>query len=128
LAQRAVSLSNEVQLVVDAIRGVHALTQKFIEPYGTEKELPETISALLVIVVERLRLLDRVVRGDVDPLLLWCSENEAAMAREGNDHVLPVWSSKELAHHHWTGLKRAKIRLRDDRAKRHGRAAKEGSS
>jgi hypothetical protein len=36
---------------VDAVRGVHALTRKLIEGYGIESDLPETISALLVLMV-----------------------------------------------------------------------------
>lgn len=129
MSRRAVSLSNEVQLVMDAIRGVHGLTRKFIESYGMETDLPETISALLVVLIERLRLADRVLRGTVDPLVLWCLENDASVAREGDDHVLPVWSDKKLARHHRAELRRAKTRLRDKRAKIQGsRPAKEGSS
>jgi hypothetical protein len=117
LAKRAVSLSNEVQLVMDAVRGVHALTRKFIDSYGMETELPETISALLVVLVERLRLADRVLRGSEDPHLLWCPENDASTAREGDDHVLPAWSDKRLARHHRTELKRAKVRLHETQPK-----------
>ena len=117
MARRAVSLSNEVQLVMDALRGVHAITRKFIEGYGMETELPETIAALLVLLVERLRLADRVLRGTADPHLLWCSENDASMAREGDDHLLSAWSEKKLARHHRAELKRAKVRLHEKRAK-----------
>lgn len=113
---------------MDATRGVHAITRKFIESYGMEKELPETISALLVLLIERLRLVDRVVRGDVDPRLLWCSENDAASRYiEAQDTQLSAWSDKKLARHHRAELKRAKTRLREKVAKAQGSPGKEGS-
>jgi hypothetical protein len=69
VAKRTIILSNELQVLMDGVRGVHALTRWFIDSYGMKTELPEIISALLVVLVERLRLVARVVRGTVDPRL-----------------------------------------------------------
>lgn len=73
-------------------------------------ELPPAIAAILVLLTERLRLLDRVARGTVDPRLLLCPENETSPPLEGEeeDVTLPVWSQGQLLRHHRAEWKRAK--------------------
>jgi hypothetical protein len=76
--KKQVSVSAELHLLMGAVRGIHALTRHWTESYGTEANLPHGISALLTVVVERLRLLDRVVRDTVDPRLFWCDGNDVS--------------------------------------------------
>ena len=61
---------------------------------GMETKLLENVSALLAILIERLRLVDRVVRGAVDPHLAWCIESDAVRLGkpELKNILLPEWS------------------------------------
>ena len=121
MKRKRISLSNELTVIMDATRGIHGLTRRWIEAYGMlDAEAPDAISALLVVVVERVRLLDRVVRGTVDPWLLVCRENQALPPQDGDedDVVLPAWSDAELARHHRAGWKMARARLKRRRRRR----------
>jgi hypothetical protein len=113
---KVVSVSNELRLIMDAIDGVHHLTRQWIESRGVgTNDVPDTISALLVLLVERLRFLDRVARGVVDPRLAWCLENDTEHAPgdpSEDDLRLTAWSDAKLARHHRAEWKRAKRRLR----------------
>ena len=117
MPKRVISISSELQLLIENVRGVYALNRRFIESFGMETDLPENISALLAILVERLRLMDRVVRGTVDPYVAWCPENDAS--RHGDprerDLTLTEWSEKQAARHHRAHWKRARTRLRSSR-------------
>jgi hypothetical protein len=114
MQRKTVSVSSELQLLIDGARGVHALTRRFIDSFGMETELPESISALLVIMIERLRLMDRAVRGTVDPHLVYCVENDASRSANPSeeDLVLTEWSERRLARHHRAQWKRARTRMR----------------
>ena len=121
MPKKTVSLSNELTLMMDAVGGVHRLTRHWIENYGLDvDEVPEAISAMLAILVERLRLLDRVARGTLDPRLAWCPENDTIRSPgdPGEEDVrLESWSDDKLARHHhaeWKNhaeWKRAKRRV-----------------
>lgn len=114
MAKRAVSLSHELHLLFKALQGARALVEQWIAspPDGSlgAGELPPAVSTILVLLTERLRLLDRVARGTIDPRLLLCPENEALgrSEREEEDVTLPVWSERQLARHHRAEWKRAK--------------------
>jgi len=121
MKKKRVSLSNELTLLMDATRGVHGLTRRWIESYGMlDAEAPDAISAMLVVIVERIRLIDRVVRGTVDPRLVLCAQNQSLPPQEGDeaDVLLTVWSEKDLARHHRAGWKRARSRLKSMRGAR----------
>jgi len=119
MIKRTVSVSNELHLTMDAILGVRRLTRMWIDNCGLDiDDVPEAISALLVILVERLRLLDRVARGTVDPRLVWCPENDAD--RSPGDAAdknlrLVAWSDRKLARHHRVEWQRARTRLDAER-------------
>ena len=112
---KTLSLSNELHLVMNAARGVQRLAQYSHENFEMDgPETPRAIAAALVLLVERLRLLDRVVRGVVDPRLVGSSENDATHAPgdpEEDDVRLEVWTDRKLARHHRHEWKRAKKRL-----------------
>lgn len=76
---RTVSLSNDLHLAMVAIGGAQRLARHILEGYADDPEGVVAIDAMLVIVRERLRLLDRAVRGTVDPRLAWCAENDAKL-------------------------------------------------
>lgn len=118
-ATKTVSLSNELHLMMSAIEGVHRLTRHWIDNFGMDlDDVPESISALLVVLVGRLRLLDRVARRTIDPRFAWSPENDATVSPgdppgdpEEDDVRLVAWSDRELLRHHRAEWKRAKRRL-----------------
>lgn len=129
-AAKTVSLSDELHLMMSAIRGAHCLTRHWIENYGMDlDEIPDAVAALLVIFIERLRLLDRVARGTIDPRLAWCAENDAERSPgdPGEDDVhLAAWSDRKLHRHHRGEVKRAKRRLRAAKERRTEQPAEVG--
>lgn len=109
MSRRAISLSNELHLLMDSIHGVRSLTKQWIDSFGLDHDLPRSIFSLLVVLTERLRLVDRAVQGYVDPRLAWCPQNDAISAER--DILLRSWSDKVLAEHHENERQRAVSRL-----------------
>jgi hypothetical protein len=110
---KSVSLSNELHLLMDSLRGVHSLTKQWIASFGHDPLVPDQISALLTVLVERVRLIDRVVRGTVDPHLLWSRENDAALCPGDpaeEDVVVSTWSEPKPARRHRAASSRTKNR------------------
>jgi hypothetical protein len=117
--RKSVSLSNELHILMDSLRGVHSLTRQWIDSFGDDPLVPDQISAFLTVLIERIRLMDRVVRGTVDPHVVWSPENDAEdcpgdPAEE--DIILTAWSERKLARHHRAAWRRAKGRLRVTKA------------
>jgi len=120
-SERSVSLSDELWVLFQGVQGARALVEKFTQnQHSDEREEAETahaVVAVLVMITERLRLLDRIVRGSVDSALILCRQNEAVPAEGAEPHdgeediVLPVWSEKRLLCHHKAEWRRAKRRL-----------------
>lgn len=109
-----VSLSCELDLVLRTIDAARLLTENWKEHHFTEEQLPRlahAMHAMLVLVRERLVLLDRGVRDTLDPRHLLCPENEAfeEEAGEDGDVLLRGWSAKKEA---------AKLRENAQRAER----------
>ena len=115
MAKKSVSLSNELHLLMDSLRGVRSLTKQWTDSFGMDADIPHHVSALLVILIERIRLMDRVIRGTVDPHLAWNSENDGSLSPgdpNEEDVLLIAWSERQLARHHRAELKRLTARLR----------------
>ena len=129
MAKRIVSLSNELSVLMGALRGLRLLVQHWIESFGMDADIPHTIAALLVVLHERLRLLDRVAQGQLDPRLAWCPQNDAGSpVVEGEGARLGAWSERRLARHHRSEWKRLKARLRSKKRPEKDPSGKEGSS
>lgn len=82
--------------------------------------------AVLVLVRERLVLLERGIRDTIDPRHLSCPENEAiedAPADDG-DVLLRAWSPKKEAKRLRTDAERAEHRLRVLRERRQAKAVR----
>jgi hypothetical protein len=110
-----VSLSSELHLVARAIDGTRVLTEKWRDGHFNAEELPRLAHALhatLVLVRERLTLLDCAVRDTLDPRHLFHPENQAFDEQPGDDGdvVLRSWSAKKAA---------AKLKQEAERAARH---------
>lgn len=102
---KRVSLSDELTTLFEGVRGARGLVEKIRQNQcSDDREHAETANAVvafLVLLTERLRLLDRVVRGTVDGAVLSCPQNEA-ITREGSevregeeDVILRAWSGEE---------------------------------
>lgn len=113
--RKRVSLSNELHVVIDSLGGLRSLTRQWIDAFGTEPHLPDQVLALLSVVIERLRLLDRAVRGTIDPRLVWSQENDVDLIPgdpQEEDVVLASWSDRRLLRHHRKATRALKRRLR----------------
>lgn len=101
--RRQISMSNELHLVARAIDGTRILTEKWKDGHFNKEELPRLAHALhatLVLVRERLVLVDCAIRDTLDPRYLFHSENEAFDPLPGDDEgdvVLRSWSAKKAA-------------------------------
>jgi hypothetical protein len=69
------------------------------------------VASGLVVLRERILAVERVVRGIASPSQLLCSENEAGLHAEGEDLLLPEWTSEEVVSHWELEWKRARARL-----------------
>lgn len=113
--KREISMSNELHLVARAIDGTRILTEKWKDGHFIESELPRLAQALhasLVLVRERLALVDCAIRDTLDPRYIFHPENEAFEAQPGDegDVVLRSWSAKKAA---------AKLKQEAERAAHH---------
>ncbi|MGH7270417.1 MAG: hypothetical protein ACREJ3_08295 [Polyangiaceae bacterium] len=94
-----------------------------------DEAIPHQVSALLVVLSERVRFIDRVVRGTIDPRLAWCPQNDAAAVYvEDEDVNLVAWSERKLARHHRAQWKRLKARLAKKSVARDSKASPEEGS
>lgn len=123
MARRKISLSSELHLVARAIDGTRLMTEKWKELHFTDAELPRLAHALhatLVLVRERLVLLDRGIRDTLDPRHLLCQENEAHEEHPGDDGdvLLHAWSAKKEAEKLRKDADRAEHRLQVLRERR----------
>ena len=124
--RRRVSLSCELHLVARTIDAMRILSEKWRDSHFDQEELPRLAHALhgtLVLVRERLALLDCAVRDTLDPRYLFCPENQAFVEAPGDDGdvILKAWSERKTAARTKAEWERAERRL--EREKR----ASEGS-
>ncbi len=99
---KTVSLSRELNLVARALDGMRLLTQQWSDLHFAAEDLPRVALALhgtLVLVRERLVILDRCVRDTLDPRHVCCEENVALDQLPGDDGdvVLRSWSARKEA-------------------------------
>jgi hypothetical protein len=121
--RKSVSLSSELHLVARTIDATRILTEQWKELHLNEDDLPRLARALhatLVLVRERLTLVDRAVRDTLDPRQLFCPENEALDDFPGDegDVVLHPWSAKKTAEKLRKDADQAERRLQTVRERR----------
>lgn len=117
--RKRVSLSNELHVVMESVGGIRSLTRQWIDSFGAEPHLPDQVHGLLSVVIDRLRLLDRAVRGTVDPRLLWSQQNDVDLIPGDpteEDVVFASWSDRRLLRHHRKATRTLKRRLRRRKA------------
>ncbi|HYO52948.1 hypothetical protein [Archangium sp.] len=96
---KAISLSAEMAEIRNAVEGARFLADELatggLEDRKRELQAPLTISAILVLVELRLHQVERVLRGEENPLLLWAPHNDMSPIQaedEEHDLVLRSWS------------------------------------
>lgn len=129
MSRRKTSLSLEVNLIARSIDAMRILSEKWKELHFTEEELPRLAHAMhatLVLVRERLVLLDRGIRDTLDPRHLSCPENEAFEAQPGDDGdaILRAWPPKKEAEKLRKEADRAEHRLQVLRERRQAKEAR----
>ncbi|MBX3214342.1 MAG: hypothetical protein KF850_20070 [Labilithrix sp.] len=119
--RKAVSLSDELYHLIRTIDAVRQLSERLGEASFEEGALLLSIASTLLVVKERMKLLDRAVRGSVDPFILWCAENDGTEPLEGDkdegggDVLLWSWSDGATVRRLRKQLKSAKRRLQKSR-------------
>jgi len=120
---RAISLSREVDLIRSAVQAVRLLVEQLREfptsDLGLPRDLPGALRAALVLIDARLHALDRVVRGHLDPEVLWTKESAANGEPDAEETDVAIgWSQKDRIDHHRRELQRAERRARHGQAQR----------
>ncbi len=115
--RKDVSLSDELHHLLLAIDGARELAERLGESSLEVSPMAYSIASTMVLVRERLRLLERAVRGAVDPWLLWSRDNAASeplgeRSDDESDLTLEGWSDKQAVHRHRKYLKTARRSLR----------------
>lgn len=125
---KKISLSSELHVISRALDAIRLLSLQWKELHFVEEDLPRVAQALhatAVLVRERLRLLDHVVRDTVDARHLLTEENEAIDApADDGDVVLRSWSIRKEAEKLREQAERAERRLLALREGRRTRASK----
>jgi hypothetical protein len=98
--EKAISLTAELAEVRHTLSGARiladALAHDGLENRRQELDAPVSISAIIALTENRLCLIERVLRGEEDPLTLWSERNDtvpAPQSGEDKDVVLQTWSS-----------------------------------
>lgn len=95
---KAVSLSAELAEVRSAVEGARfiadALAARGFDNRQRELQAPVAVTAILVLAELRLQQVERVLRGEEDPLTLWAPHNDSPPASEEGeqDVVLRPWN------------------------------------
>lgn len=115
MTRRRLSVSSELHILISAIEGLRYLAERLSRDGFDDPEnvpIPEAIASNLTLLAERLRLFDRIVRGNVDPRLLLCEGNEAFAPIDDNDEedvILMEWSPRRASRKHRAEWKRNRI-------------------
>lgn len=98
--EKAISLTAELAEVRHTLSGARiladALAHDGLENRRQELDAPVSISAIIALTENRICLIERVLRGEEDPLTLWSERNDTEPDRqtgEDKDVVLQSWSS-----------------------------------
>jgi hypothetical protein len=98
--EKAISLTAELAEVRHTLSGARiladALAHDGLENRSQELDAPVSISAIISLTENRICLIERVLRGEEDPLTLWSERNDTSpdsQSGEDKDVVLQPWSS-----------------------------------
>jgi hypothetical protein len=129
MARRSVSLTRELWLLMRSLQGQrHLADHAYDLPEGTPavREVLSALSATIALIEARLLMLDRVIRDELDPALLWAFVNDASHPlREGEepDVHLTEWSTRQAVRKARLELQRAKARHQREKERRFAKKA-----
>lgn len=114
MPRKSVSINHELHVVLGTLRVVRELADYWSQQPagigGNPVHLLHDLAASLTVVEARLVLLQRVIRGTLDPEQLWCAANDGD-AEDKEDIVLPAWSLRRTERNARREYRRAKARL-----------------
>lgn len=114
MRKKTVSINHELHVVLGTLRVVRELADHWSQQPagigGNPVHLLHDLAASLVVIEARLVLLQRAVRGKIDPEQLWCAANDGD-AEDKEDIALPTWSLRRIARQARREWKSAKTRL-----------------
>lgn len=121
--RRRVSLASELMTVREAVRAVRLLVDPLVmlpmRGCFVPRGLPSSVVAGLTLIEERLRQVDRAIRGAVDPESIVTHDNDADdVETDGDDVLLSSWSPKRAAKHARGELQRARRMLAAERQRK----------
>ena len=123
MSRPALSISGELNLILEALETVRLLAELEAGLHLTKRQqqrAARATGASLLLIRERVRQLDRIVRGLVDPAALLVAENGAHPDHDSDegDVAMPTWGNKRTLGHHEREAERAKRRAQAMRANR----------
>src|ERR1039458_8066038 len=109
---RKLSLARELLLLAGSVDALRMAAERKRDASRPDQSIHRFTSAMaggLLILVERLRLVERIVMGAANPASLLCKGNQANRAEEGPG-IVPEWSPHEEAEHLAAELRGARYR------------------
>jgi hypothetical protein len=90
MKKKRISVSSELHQLALAASGLRLLASRLRDaPEDPEsRDTGTAVASLLLLLTERLRLVERAVRGTIDPAVIWNRENDA----EGLDEAVTLTS------------------------------------
>jgi hypothetical protein len=129
MSRRAISLTRELWLLLRSLQGQrHLADHAFDLPEGAPaaREILSALSATMALLEARLLMIDRVIRDELDPVLLWAFVNDAGRPLSEGDEPdvhLPEWSARHALTRARQAVKRAKGRHHREKERRAARKA-----
>ena len=129
MTRRAISLTRELWLLMRSLQGQrHLADHAFDLPEGAAavREILSALSATIAILEARLLMLDRVIRNELDPALLWSFVNNAGKPLSEGDEPdvhLSEWSARHSVKKARQELQRAKARHQREKERRAAKKA-----
>ena len=120
-----ISLERELHVIRGGVGAVLALVDDLhgIAAGHATADLAASMRGILVLLDVRLRDLDRVVRGEVDPAVSWISHTAAPPQDNDDRDIVLEWTDRRRERHHKGELRRLQLQKRWRKGKR-GRGAR----
>lgn len=115
---RQVSVAKELRTLGGAVDALKlAADRQTDQPFQDVVSFARAVGGALILLRDRLHLLERVVRRSANPSQVACRENEVHLApgEMTSDLIIPLWSAEELVTRWEYEWKVAKARLDRER-------------
>lgn len=114
MKRRSLSIANELDEIVDALAAARLLANDLRnDQLGTEAEMlhaPTMIAAVVNIAIARMQLVARVLRGTINPRLIWTEANDAeGVDPDSQEMVMVEWDLDRRIDQAKSELRRLKL-------------------